>query len=399
MCFGCYGRGLKRGPCRLPPVFRVALAIAVGMLVRTDAEAVEWYLNAYGLARTYQIARFDDAGFPSPVDPVIRPSGAGFDAVHVAWPSAVRVGARALVFASGNDGERWGAVGLWTSSDGVKFRREGPVFSASGSEPHGIGPAHVSYDPTLGEPFGMYFLIRGPDGPGPAIGYATSIDGRSWTRRGTALVARGIEEAAGLSVSYACRLSTGRWVLFYQGNRTLKEAAALVATAEQPGGPFVRRTVLMRGDGVEVRVISGSRGTNFVVVDNAARLVRGQVYFIHSGDVTSSELVQIAAIKGNHVFLTWPLLLDHTAHSMLSLTRAKVDPSYAKKTRDAWEGIFTGYEPAPGVHAEYTFRVRGRDLRSTWKILPDGVRFKPWAPELWYSAENPVPLARSASCG
>jgi hypothetical protein len=382
---------------------KLTLAIAASVVaVLGDGPAFgrDWYLNTYGLSQQYSISRFNDSGHPVPSTPVIRPSRQGFDKVHIAWPSAIRTPDGIHVYASGFDGQMWKAIGLWTSNDGIVFRRRGPVFAASQNEPHGIGPSHVWYDPAAAEPFGLYFLVRGPSGPGQAIAYATSRDGRVWARRGIVLTADRQEEEAGVSMSYACRSRSGEWVFFYQGYPNLNEGVAMVATADRPEGPFDRKAVLMRGDNVSARVRHGRRRENFVVVDDARLLTPGHIYLLHgkSGDLQNSELVEVAQIKDRVVLLTRPLLRGHDEHAMLSMARAKVDPSFARETSRGWEGIFTVYGPAPGIHAEYTMSVRGRSLQSPWEPTRSGVRFSPRAPEHRYSAENPTPLVRGPSC-
>jgi len=367
--------------------------------VEAPAEVASWYLNGRAGGQPYRIFRFGADGAASPSTAVVAPSGTGFDAQHVAWPSAIRTPHGVFLYASGFDGIGWNAVGLWVSQDGVNFRRKGPVLRASADEPRGIGPAQVTYDPQARHPFGMYYLVRGSLGPGHAVRYATSDDGEHWKRRGgLALVSTRAEERSGLAVGYVCRARDGQWHLFYGAYPTINSAVAMVASSRRPGGPFARKHVLMKGDGISVRVRSAPRGTDMIEVHGSKKLIAGSPYLLAGSGGLRSELVVVNRIFGTTAYLDRRTLYDHDGDHLMTITRSKLDPSYAREAQNGWDGIFTAYGPIPGVTAEYTVRVRGRDLKTSWRTEGSGVAFEPNALQTQDSLENPTPLVEGPDC-
>ena len=140
-----------------------------------------WFLNGLGYNRTYTVSAFGSDGR-------LLPHASNLTAgEHVAWPSAIDDRRSLKVYASVFDGTLWSQVGLWESPsfDPTQMHFVGNVKAALPEEPYGIGPTHVGYDPTRsgGQPYLMWYLVRGPFGPGYTIRLATSPDGLNHSTR------------------------------------------------------------------------------------------------------------------------------------------------------------------------------------------------------------------------
>lgn len=354
----------------------------------------EWYLNASGTNGRYQIFAFNDDGSPRFVQPVIASMST---LTNLAWPSALSVGGERWLYVSGFDGVGWRAIYRWTSSDGASFLARGPAFTASTLEPFGVGPAQVTYEPDAAEPFTMYYLVRGPAGPGATIAAATSHDGLTWTRRGVVVSAMLPQEAGGVTVSYVCRMQDGDYALFYSGySADFSRAAALVATGPTALGPFGDKAVMMEGDEFNAPFSANPAETTGLV---GGALVRpGIPHLIADGPY--SEVVVPVRQDGSRVWLDRPLFFRHTAARLISMAALKVEPSYAQQQPDgSWRAIMTMYGPTPGVFAEYTAEASAPTLAGPWTLDGTGIRFSPWLNATLYSTENPTPLVADASCG
>lgn len=373
----------------------LALALLGGLLATSGRaqDEREWYLNAAGTNGRYQIFAFNDDGSPRFVQPVIASMAT---LTNLAWPSALNVGGERWLYVSGFDGTGWRAIYRWTSSDGASFLARGVAFSASALEPFGVGPAQVTYEPSAAEPFTMYYLVRGPAGPGATIAAATSHDGLTWTRRGVVVSASLPQEAGGLTVSYACRMQNGDHALFYSGySGDHSRAAAIVATGPSALGPFGAKTVIMEGDEFNVP-FSANPAENTGLVGGA--LVRtGIPHLVADGQY--SEVVTPIRQDGPRVWLDRPLFFRHTAARLVSMAALKVEPSYAQQQPDgSWRAIMTTYGPVSGVLAEYTAEASAPTLTGPWTFDGTGLRFSPWLNATVYSTENPTPLVADASC-
>jgi len=233
-----------------------------------------FYLNAYGESRTYQIFAYFSNGVPASTSPVVKPKDIGNSIHHVAWPSAVMVDTNEiLLFLSALEDGFWKRVYLLRSKDGLNFGTAVLVFEASEEEPFGIGPTHVTYDPGTEEPFIMFYQKRGHLGPGSSIHLARSKDGRSWKLYGEVLHATGPEEAAGLSISWACRRRDGEWVLFYQRFASIHSGSAAIVLKPDLLGLKEIRANMLEGDGVAVSIIRAEAGQKKMLVDRPAQFV------------------------------------------------------------------------------------------------------------------------------
>lgn len=368
-------------------------AAAACLLACSSVSATTWYLNATGPSAPYQIWALDDDGTPKTVAPVIAPPAG---ALHVAWPSAIQVGATIRVYASAYIGG-WNVVRLWTSSDGITFTDQGTVFAADTSEPYGVGPAHVTYDPSLATPWSLFYLVRSASGPGPSIAVATSADGITWARQGVVLTASLPEEAGGLSMTYACRRANGDYVMVYHGySADHSKGVALIAEASSPTQPFTGKTIVKTFDGFTT-TITGSAGENTGTVPSGVTVSLGIPLLARAGG--TKETIVAKRQDGTRVWFDRPLLNSYSAGELHSMARNKVDLSYIREMPDGtWTGIFTVYGPASGVLAEYTTEGAASSLTSPWSYTGTGLRFTPWLPATASSMENPVPLVSHASC-
>lgn len=362
-------------------------------LTTGTAHADVWYLNGSGPGTPPQLWAFGDDGLPLSADPVVAVSA---KLRAIAWPSAVRVGSAIRLYASAYSGG-WNTVRLWRSEDGVTFADLGAVFAADVSEPHGVGPTHVMYEPGAPEPYTMYYVVRGPSGPGGVIAVATSRDGTSWTRKGTVLSASLPEEASGLSVSYACRRDDGDRVLVYHGySLNATKGVAIVATAR--GGvtrPFAGKSVVKRFDDFDT-TLTGGAGQRDATVPPHVTVPLGIPLLI--GDATAREAIVATRQKGRSLGFDRPLSRGYSGAPLYSMARNKTDLSHVRELPDgAWRGIFTLYKPAALV-AEYTTEGLASSLTGPWRYAGKGFRFRPSLPGTLHSLENPTPLVGDASC-
>ena len=373
-------------------VYLLYVLLPVVFLFGRSAQAFDWYLNGMGPSAPYQIWAYRDDGFPSSIKPVIPlPSGAS----ALAWPSAIQVGSIVRVYASVKY-ESWSAVRLWTSHDGINFADQGVVFTSNSDEPHGIGPTYVMYEPSVSEPYKMYYLVRGASGPGPSIAVATSTDGINWTRYGKVISASLTEEAGGLSMSYACRRANGNYVLVYHGySSDLSKGVALVAQANSPTSTFTGKTIIKSYDGFDA-TINAAAGRNFGTVPSGITVPLGIPLLVLD---ENREQIVAKAQDSTRVWFDRPFLYSHSSTPIYSMARRKVEASYLKELWDgSWKGIFTIYNPVDNVAAEYTTEASASSLTGTWSYTGSGFRFQPWIPDVFWSIENPTPLLSHASC-
>lgn len=381
----------------------IASLFALCLMAASAIAEPIWYLNTNGIAKKYTISRFV-GGNPDPVSPVIWPSGSGFDSTHIAWPTAVDINGGVWVYATGYDGGKWGAVGLWKSLDGKNFTRHGPVLTAGVGEPYGIGMSHILYDPEdTSAPFKMWFSIRSARGPATAIGYATSADGESFTRRGTAMPASESTESTGITVDNVCQMANGDWALFYTAFPNINQASARIATASSPAGPFSGKQTIFDPDGTVVSILTGAlRRSTVLSVASPSEVNVGQSFVIIDGPQEEVEVVTVEWIEGDIIRLTAPLSYNQSGRTMASLQRNKISPSWAAENPDGtWRGIFTSFGHSPSIMSEYTFPVKADSLNGPWVLDLDAVSpaHEPWAPQMWYSTENPSLLRGGVSCG
>lgn len=377
---------------------QLAVLLFASLLVAPSFASV-FYLNNKGPGVPYTISRFVD-GYPSPMRPVISPSGYGFDKAHIAWPSGLLVGSEEWVFAAGHDGLKWGSVGLWKTSDGVNYVRVGAVITADAVEGE-IRMPTTTYDPDdLSAPFKMWYgAVINPQGLATQMRYATSQDGITWVKHGAVFTAAAPFDGTGLAPDYVCRDDSGTWHVFYEGFTSLSNANAVEATSPNPSGPYTKSTIYP-ADGISTAVLNVPKpGSALLNVTSAASLKVNGVYLLSDGNSTRTQVVTIASINGNSVLLEEPIHIQLTGASTLySVAKRKVAPSYVKQDGANWTGYFTGFGPLDGVLAEYLFRVK--KVGGLWvaDLSSPELPFPSLLPEHLYSTENAEPLKTGPGC-
>lgn len=356
-----------------------ALMVLASLTIAGPAFASGYVGNAFGIEGRYQVFEFTDDGRP------FRPiSGAH----AVAWPSGIRVGEQIFVYGVENVSGKWDRVRLFSSSSGAAYQDQGVVFSADATEPHGIGPATVSYD---GAVYRLYYLIRGAAGPGAKIGLATSLDGKTFVRQDTAYVA-GTEAAGGLAVSYACSDEGQNYLLIHAYSSDLSTATSIVATAPTPDGPYSYAQTLLQPTN-SAGTLTGSAGNAFAQFTGSLTVGRPIVV----NDAGASVYVPVS-IHGSTVYLDRPLEKRHIASSWADFVRNKIDMSFIRKDVDGgWSGAVTGYGAFDGVLSEYTSPLTAETVLGQWKLAP-GYHLSPYFNSGRYSTENPEPIRETASC-
>src|SRR5262245_27110169 len=178
-------------------------------------------------------------------NPVLAPTpSAALDNDHVDDPSVAKVGPTYVMWYSGSsDDGRKAAIFMATSSDGTTWARANggaPVLqgSASGFDESGVYAPDVVYDPgDVMTPYRMWYSGRA--GPFGAIGYATSLDGVTWTKLGSPGVPLPVLEhgVAGSADSFSAAdpsvLKDGStWKMWYTGDDSSKKRIAYATSTD-----------------------------------------------------------------------------------------------------------------------------------------------------------------------
>ncbi|MCA1396396.1 hypothetical protein [Bradyrhizobium sp. BRP56] len=353
------------------------------------AIARSWFLNGLGSSGIYHIWEFGDDGLVSSLTPALSPPDG---VLHLAWPSAIAPDAHTRRLYASAYTTDWFELRLWTSTNEGAWIPQGIAFQSDASEPGGIGPAQVVYEPGAAEPYMIYYLDRASK----QIKLATSVDGMTFTRHGAVITPSLPEEASGLSISYACRRANGEYVIFYHGyyNNT-QNAVALVATADSPHGPFTKKTIIARPDGF-ASTLSAHRLNATATADVAVPL--GIPLLVGGGTARQEANVAIKQDETT-IWFERPFVFDHVSDRLVSVSRNKVELSYAQEQPDgSWRGVFSLYNPDPNVASEYTTEGSARSLTAPWSYARTGFRFKPWYRGGENSTENPTPLLSNDAC-
>jgi hypothetical protein len=355
-----------------------SLCFAAVCLWASPAFAEAYVANSYGIEGRYQVFTFSAAGVPQ------RRVSGPHDA---AWPSAIRVGQKIHVFATVRRGNRWSELRRWTSRAGGGFRDEGAVFSAGPDEPHGIGPATVTYD---GKLFRAFYLVRGKGGPGERIGLATSVNGRVFRKMGTVFSAA--DPSGGLAVSYACTDGPESYLFLHAYGAGQMVAISAVATSKSPDGPYGGSRPIFRNSGASGALTgpAGKRVASFIGLIEPGRPI------VVLGDGPESYVVK--TVVGSVLHLDRPLTRSYQGAPFADLLRSKVDLSFVAKDKNgAWQGAVTGYGQFEGVTSEYSAPIIGRSIIGPWKTTR-GYFVSPYFPSGKLSTENPEPIRSGSAC-
>lgn len=335
--------------------------------------------NAMGMEGRYQVFEFTDGGMP------LKPVSGN---LTVAWPSGLVDGARKTVYAVEHSGGKWSHVRRWTSLDDGAYVGGEVVFPAGPSEPFGIGPATLTYD---GQTYRLYYLIRGPNGPGQHIGLATSVDGTQFTRVGVVFSA-GANAPGGVSVSYACSHDGESYLLLHGYSSDLQIANSILASAESPDGPYSFETVLF-APSLSNGVITGSAGNQFATFTGSMPL--GVPIVVN--DPTGTIVYVPREIRGSIVYLDRPLVRTMNSVPWRDHLSLKADVSFIAYRDNGWIGAVTGYGQFPGRTSEYTSPIRSIEPEGPW-TTGHGFFLSPYFNSGMFSTENPEPFRSSDSC-
>lgn len=140
---------------------------------------------------------------PWPGNPVLRPSGEGWQSANVYNPAAVVHDGRVVLLYRAHAADRVSRIGYAVSDDGLHFRAD-PEPVLEPTEPY---ESHGCEDPRITVIDGVYYLTySGYDGTAPLLCLATSTDLRSWTKHGPVFP----DLDTWRTVAWAAPLRTGR---------------------------------------------------------------------------------------------------------------------------------------------------------------------------------------------
>jgi predicted GH43/DUF377 family glycosyl hydrolase len=162
--------------------------------------------------------------------PVLAKSDAAWEAVDVLNPSVLNVDGALWNFYSGFDGKTW-HTGLATSSDGLRWQRQGAVLSPDPTTWEGDYIAANGSALRRGQQI-MYWYQGGRI---PSIGLAVSKDGRNWTRQPAPVLQtgpRGSWDERGVADSYVIE-SGNLFFMYYLGqDRAQRQRIGVARSAD-----------------------------------------------------------------------------------------------------------------------------------------------------------------------
>ncbi len=363
-------------------------SLVVLLLFSSMSSQAQYVLNVQGVDRRYRLFEFTESGRPW------RPITADrFQ--HVAWPSAVKIENTTFVYASIYDGAHWSSVHRWKTNTTGQWVYDRMIFSANREERFGIGPTHILYDPKDEQPYTMFYLVRGPAGPGQKINVARSNDGVTWHRIHTAITPTLPEERSGLSVSYACKMGDTIF-LFYQAYYTESfKALSIVAQGQSKNLNFTKKSIIIQPDHY-IEKFDAHRGDLFASFHG--KLPRLGLPLVLSNKTEQETVIPVEIIH-QIVYFDRALLHSYMPGHAASYIRNKADLSYARIQEDGtWRAVITGYGAFKGVASEYTSNFEANDVAGPWKFRGDGFSFSPYFNDGVYSTENPERISTNADC-
>ncbi|MBI4497800.1 MAG: methyltransferase domain-containing protein [Chloroflexi bacterium] len=164
-------------------------AIHAPQVLKLNEGYVMWYDGTAGTDpyRGWSIGRATSADGITwerdPPTPVLTPGAPGaWDGVSVHDPRVVYDGTSYRMWYSGFDGERW-QIGLARSEDGVTWTRHAANPVLRPGSPDAWDGAGVAYSSVVRRGAAYHMWYQGGDRGGVwRIGYATSLDGLTWTK-------------------------------------------------------------------------------------------------------------------------------------------------------------------------------------------------------------------------
>jgi predicted GH43/DUF377 family glycosyl hydrolase len=179
---------------------------------------------------------------------VLAPSSTAtdWDGFMIGSPSVVKIGATFHLFYEGLSGTTWRyAIGHATSTDGIAWTRAGasPVLSAGAAgtwDAGGVRYPVVHHDGTT-----WRLWYQGIGSGSLAIGLATSTDGVTWTRSGTAPVITDGSIVSGYAPGSVVKTATD-WVLFYAADGGVGRATSANGSTWTDGGEVIAASGFIR---------------------------------------------------------------------------------------------------------------------------------------------------------
>ncbi|MDZ7265079.1 MAG: FG-GAP-like repeat-containing protein [candidate division KSB1 bacterium] len=186
-------------------------------VVKINSTYFLWYAGFDGSEwRIGKAVSFDGIYWEKRGVVLTRSQNLDFDAYHVLAPKVVLINSDLWMWYEGFDGKTW-RIGLAISKDGVTWTKQGMVLDVGSSESFDavhVAQPEVHYQT---ESFEMWYSAF--NGRNWWIAYATSLDGKSWTKHGVVL-------KPGPSGSFdcgdigACTVinDRGRYEMWYEGS-------------------------------------------------------------------------------------------------------------------------------------------------------------------------------------
>jgi predicted GH43/DUF377 family glycosyl hydrolase len=245
---------------------------------------------------------------PDPANPVLRPTASTVgDGDNVDDPTVVKVGSTYDMWYTGypEDGGP-PAIYLATSADGVNWVRGNsgnPVLqgTAGSFDANGVYGADVVYDPTdVIAPYKMWF--SGRQGSFGGIGYATSLDGLTWTQYGGATPLPVLDHGApGSADSFSAAdpsvLKDGStWKMWYTGDDSNKKRIAYATSIDGMTWSKGGKVIAPEDPGVSANIQFGAfaptvwkTANGFSMLLTGRKIVGGGVYQTKIMETTSTD--------------------------------------------------------------------------------------------------------------
>lgn len=357
-------------------------------------------LNGQGPSGVYSLFRITPNGAMTNPTAIIGPSGSGFDASHVYWPSAVLVGSTLRVYASAQDASGNISLGLWTSTNGINFTRVGQVLAPISGEGQ-IGGAHVLYDAADSvAPYKMWFGTNYGTRP-VVIKYATSTDGVIWTRQGTVITASQPYETSGFQLDFVCYdAASSLWRMWYDATGDSGATfQAIEATASSPGGPWTKVGPVLSPVGGSAYTVSSTvtPGSRYLRLNTTSGLNVGGVYVLGNGTVSERVVIE-AVLDGDEASIKDAMVSSGSNFTLRPVDMKKVAmSSFWRDSNGVGRAVFTGWGAGSGALMEYAFE----GYQSGGAFVRDfaaPARFKPTGPGSLYSFENPSLIKSGPEC-
>lgn len=313
------------------------------------------------------------------------PVGTGWELGNTVQPSVVTNGAGQLwCFYTGDDGGSNSAIGMATSQDGITWTKyaSNPVISPTlGFEGTQCYIPCVLYDTAetdAAKRFKLWYAAAG----GAAIGYASSPDGITWTKKATAVLAptgSGWEQS--LVSPQGIVLLGGTYYLYYAGygaSGSNYPVSVGLVTFTDPLGTYTRsaNNPLLAGDGITTTLTAqcSSSATQITVTSSTAFPVGCPIWVWDSA-------------SGGNRFLTTVASKPDSTHINMADAAPVTVPNGQNVSSAAWHSVCSSGTPyydgstwrSAGVGfkgggdianrlSEQAIEIKGAALDGAWSI-------------------------------